>query len=94
MRHVCVKLKEVTVYDHAEAARRRILARAAGGGTLGRKYAELANILMAGPDSSLRTSALKKLADSCDNAIALAERVRQSGGNSSHNPGSPGQTNG
>lgn len=82
------------MYDHAEAARRRIVMRAAEGGILGRKYVELANMLMSGPDSPLRTSALKKLADSCDNAIALAERVRQSRGNSSRNPKSPGQTNG
>ena len=81
------------VYDHAEAARRRILARAANGGAVGRKYAELANALMAGPDSPLRTSALKKLADSCDNAMGLVEKVRQSPGNSHRSRRSPGQTN-
>lgn len=82
------------MYDHAEAARRRILARAAEAGVVGRKYLELANLLMQGPDSPLRTSALKRLADSCDNAIALVEKVRQSQGNSRSNRRSPGQRNG
>lgn len=81
------------MYDHAEAARRRIITRARHTGPVGRKYVELANLLMTGPDSALRTSALKKLADSCDNAIALVEKVRQSPGNPSANPRSPGQSN-
>lgn len=84
----------MAVYDHAEAARRRIIARSANGGSIGRKYAELANTLMAGPDSPLKTAALKKLADSCDNAMGLVEKVRQSPGNSYRNRRSPGQTNG
>jgi len=67
---------------------------AADGGLVGEKYLDLANTLMAGPDSPLRTAALKKLADSCDNAIALVEKVRQSPGNPPRNRRSPGQTNG
>ena len=82
------------MYDHAEAARRRIIARSNDGGLLGRKYIELANLLMRGPDSALRTGALKKLADSCDNAIALVEKVRQSPGNTPATRRSPDQTNG
>ena len=82
------------MYDHAEAARRRIAMRVKGAGPVGKGYLDLANILMTGPDSPLRTSALKKLADSCDNAIALVEKVRQSRGNSSHGRRSPGQRNG
>jgi hypothetical protein len=82
------------MYDRAEAARRRILARCAGAGLIGRRYAELANTLMAGPDSHQRTMALSQLADSCDNAIALLEKVRQSRGNSPGSRRSPGQTNG
>jgi hypothetical protein len=80
------------MYDHAEAARRRIIARSRDAGPVGRKYVELANLLMTGPDSPLRTSALKKLADSCDNAIALVEKVRQSPGNPSARRRSPGQS--
>jgi hypothetical protein len=82
------------MYDHAEAARRRIAARATEAGVVGRRYAELANLLMQGPDSPLRTSALKQLADSCDNAVALVEKVRQSTGNSRTNGRSPDQSNG
>lgn len=82
------------MYDRAEAARRRILARAAGTGPVGRKYVELANTLMASPDSPLRTLALKQLADSCENALALMEKVPQSRGNPPLNRRSPGQTNG
>lgn len=83
----------MAVYDQAEAARRRILARAQGGGSVGRKYVELANTLMSGPDSPLRTAALKKLADSCDNAMGLVEKARQSTGNLRRNRRSPDQTN-
>lgn len=82
------------MYDHAEAARRRILARSRHAGPVGRKYVELANLLMTGPDSPLKTSAMKKLADSCDNAIALVEKVRQSQGNPSARRRSPDQSNG
>lgn len=82
------------MYDRAQAARRRILDRAAGGGPAGRKYAELASLLMRAPDSPLRTTALKQLADSCDNAMALLEKVRQSPGKPSGRRGPPGQTNG
>lgn len=35
---------------------------------------------------------MKKLADSCDNAIALVEKVRQSTGNPSAKRRSPGQS--
>ena len=82
------------MYDHAEAARRRIQARTRGGDRIGEMYVKLANTLMAGPDSALRTSALKQLADSCDNAIALVEKVRQSQGNPPRSRRPPGQTNG
>jgi hypothetical protein len=82
------------VYDQAKAARHRILARSQNAGSLGRRYLELANILMSGPDSPTRTSALKQLADSCDNAIALLEKTRQSQEKSQRNPRSPGQSNG
>lgn len=82
------------MYDHAEAARRRILFRARHAGPLGEEYVKLANFLMGAPDSPLRTTALKQLADSCDNAIALLEKVRQSRGNPSRNRRSPGQSNG
>lgn len=82
------------MYDHAEAARRRILMRAVGGGPIGRMYVNLANTLMREPDSDLRTSSLKKLADSCDNAIAMVEKARQSRGNPPGNRRPPGQTNG
>lgn len=80
------------MYDHAEAARRRILTRVRGAGLLGGQYLELANILMSAPDSALRTTALKQLADSCDNAIALLEKVQQQQENPGHNRRSPGQS--
>jgi hypothetical protein len=65
------------MYDHAQAARRRILARATTGGDLGKKYVELANLLMREPSTPLRTSALKRLADSCDSAVSMVEKRRQ-----------------
>jgi hypothetical protein len=82
------------MYDHAEAARRRILARAATGGSLGERYVELANMLMREPNTPLRTSALKKLADSCDSAVSMVEKARQYGGNSRERRHPPGQRNG
>lgn len=82
------------MYDQAEAARRRILTRVRGSGLLGRQYLELANNLMRAPDSPLRTLALKQLADSCDNAIALLEKTRQQRENRRDNRRSPGQSNG
>lgn len=82
------------MYDQSEAARRRIISSAASTGPLGRKYIELSNILLCGPDSPQRTSALKALADSCDHAAAMAEKMRQSMENSPRNGKPPGQTNG
>jgi hypothetical protein len=77
------------MYDHAEAARRRVVIGAKNGGAVGAMYVKLANTLMQAPDFPTRTAALKKLADSCDSAMALTEKVRQSRGNSPDSSRSP-----
>lgn len=80
------------MYDHTEAARRRILMAAHGDGQVGRRYLELANLLMTAPDSPQKLTALRRLADSCESAMALMEKGRQSRGNSSGNRRTPGET--
>ena len=82
------------MYDPARAAWQRILTRSAHAGSLGKQYRDLANILMTGPDSPLRTNAMKQLADSCDNAITLLEKTQQTQGKSHNRRRSPGQSNG
>ncbi|AXH66186.1 hypothetical protein SEA_SATIS_25 [Streptomyces phage Satis] len=82
------------MYDHTEAARRRILLASADGGTLGRMYRDLANILNTAPNSPQKLTAMKKLADSCESAMALVEKTRQSKRNPPANRRPPGETNG
>ena len=82
------------MYDQAEAACRRISSRSASFGRIGQRYSELAQTLMAGPDTPLRTLALRQLADSFDSAVALLEKVRQSTDNPLHGQRTPGQRNG
>jgi predicted metal-binding transcription factor (methanogenesis marker protein 9) len=65
------------VYDRSEAALRRIRLRAQDGGELGRLYVHLALHLMRSKPSPLRDGALKKLADSCDDAMPLTEKEEQ-----------------
>lgn len=67
------------MYDKSEAALRRIVARAREGGPTGKAYVELAMLLMRStPASPSRDRALKRLADSCDDAMSLTEKTRQS----------------
>lgn len=82
------------MYDHTEAARRRVLLAASEGGTLGRMYCDLANILNSAPDCPQKLAAMKRLADSCESAMALVEKTRQSKRNPPANGRPPGETNG
>lgn len=80
------------MYDRSEAAVRRIVARARDGGPIGAAYVELAMALMnaCGP-SPQRDRALKRLADSCDDALPLVKKAKQPRQQSSPNPSSPRQ---
>ena len=82
------------MYDQAEASLRRISSKSSSFGPIGRMYSELAQTLMAGPDTPLRTLALRQLADSFDSAVALLKKVRQSTDNPPHGQRTPGQRNG
>lgn len=67
------------MYDRSEAALRRIVAKARDGGPVGRSYVELAMALMRStPPCPLRDRTLTRLADSCDDAMPLLEKKRQS----------------
>lgn len=67
------------MYDRSEAAVRRIAARARGGGEIGRTYVALAFLLMrSAPASPSRDRALKRLADSCEDAVPRLEKTTQS----------------
>jgi hypothetical protein len=81
------------MYDRSEAAVRRIVARARENGEVGKLYVHLAMMLMKStPSSPLRDRALKRLADSCDDAMPMLEKVEQTPGLSVPNPSSRRQT--
>jgi hypothetical protein len=82
------------MYDHVEAARRRVVLASAEGGTLGKMYLDLANILNTAPNSPQKLAALKRLADSCESAMSLVEKTRQSKRNPPASRRPPGETNG
>lgn len=81
------------MYDKSEAALRRIVARTRNGGPVGKAYVELALLMMRSvPASPSRDRTLKRLADSCDDAMPMMEKARQSAQQTSRNPRSPRQT--
>lgn len=82
------------MYDRTRAARKRILVATQGYGKTGRMYRDLANILICGPDCPQKEAALKRLADSCDSAMAMLAKAGQSSGNSPCGQHPPGETNG
>lgn len=82
------------MYDRAQAARKRILLATQGHGRTGRIYRDLANLLICGPDCPQKEAALKRLADSCDSAMAMLAKAGQSRGNPSREQHPPGETNG
>lgn len=81
------------MYDKSEAAVRRIVTRAKSDEPVDRAYVELALLLMrSAPASPSRDRTLKRLADSCDDAMSMMEKVRQSAQRTPSNPRYPRQT--
>lgn len=87
LRLTAEKLKECGVYDRSEAALRRIIARSRESGVIGKQYVQLATALMKiAPPSPSRDRALKRLADSCDDAIPILEKVQETREHLAGNP--------
>lgn len=77
------------MYDQAKAAHRRILSATEDGGDVGSLFVQLSTALMCTPVSDQRTFALKRLADSCEMAMAAMAKYRQPRKNPFNTKGSP-----
>lgn len=80
------------MYDRSEAAVRRIVAKARGYGKVGNLYVDLAmELIKSTPPSDSRDRALKRLADSCDDAMPILEKGGQPSKTVAPRPLSPRQ---
>lgn len=79
------------MYDRAKAAHRRIVVAAGEAGEVGRMFIQLSAALMCTAESEQRNLALKRLADSCELAMAALAKSQQPRRNGPYSGGCSGK---